>query len=145
MDVVVQMIVQVKDMGGKPVNPTVKGIYKATVLSWDQHHMTGKGKQPVQANKISTVKPKGKEPTFQLQQQPSHQPSQAGDANGPRKRKQICHGKKKAKLQDHAHFTSFVYFPFPLPAIETTTPTTIDLCLAAHQPPSLYQGHQGPL
>ena len=31
--------------------------------------MTGKGKQPVQANQISTVKPKGKEPTFQSQQQ----------------------------------------------------------------------------
>ena len=69
MDVVVQMIVQAKDMAGKPVNPTIEGIYKAMVLSWDQHHMTGKGKQPAQANKISTVKPKGKEPTFQLQQQ----------------------------------------------------------------------------
>ena len=47
-------------------------------------------------------------------------------------------------LQDHVHFASFVYVPFPLPAIETTTPTAVDLHLAVHQPPSLYQGHQGP-
>ena len=46
MNAIVQMIVQAKDTTGKLVNPTVKGIYKATVLSWDQCHMTGKGKQP---------------------------------------------------------------------------------------------------
>ena len=51
-------------MAGKPVNPTIKGIYKAVVLSWDQCHMTGKGKQPAQGNKISTVKSKGKKHTF---------------------------------------------------------------------------------
>ena len=65
MDVIMQMIAQAKDMADKPVNPTVKGIYKAAVLSWDQCHMTDKVKQPAQANKISTVKPKEKEPTFQ--------------------------------------------------------------------------------
>ena len=98
MDVVVQMIAQAKDTAGKPVNSTVKGIYKAVVLSWDQHHMIGKGKQPAQANKISVVKPKEKKPTFQLQQQqPLHQPSPAGNANAPGKRKQTCCGKKKAK------------------------------------------------
>ena len=64
MDVVAQIIVQAKDMAGNPADPTVEGIYKAVVLSWDQCHKTGKGKQPVQANKISAVKPKGKEPTF---------------------------------------------------------------------------------
>ena len=53
-------------MAGKPVDPTVEGIYKAVVLSWDQCHMIGKGKQPAQANKISTVKSKEKEPIFQL-------------------------------------------------------------------------------
>ena len=131
-------------MAGKPVDPTVKGIYKATVLSWDQHHMTGKGKQPAQKNKISTVKPKGKEPTFQSQQQqPPYQPSQAGDANAAGKRKQTRHGKKKAKSQDHAHFASSAYIPFPLPAIKTTISAAIDLHLAAHQPLLLYQGHQG--
>ena len=84
-------VTQAKDMAGKLVNPTVKGIYKAEVLSWDQHHITGKGKQPAQANKISTVKLKEKEPTFQSQQQqPPHQPLQAGDANAPGKRKQTC-------------------------------------------------------
>ena len=60
------MIAQAKDMAGKPVDPTVEGIYKAVVLSWDQCHMIGKGKQPVPANKISTMKSKGKESTFQL-------------------------------------------------------------------------------
>ena len=65
MNVVVQMIAQAKNMAGKPVNLTVERIYKAAVLSWDQCHMTDKGKQPAQANKISTVKPKGKKPTFQ--------------------------------------------------------------------------------
>ena len=57
------MIAQAKDMASKLVNPTVEGIYKAAVLFWDQHHIIGKDKQPMQANKISTVKPKGKEPT----------------------------------------------------------------------------------
>ena len=144
MDVVAQMIAQAKDMAGKLVNPTVKGIYKAVVLSWDQHHMTGKGKQPVQANKISTVKLKGKEPTFQSQQQQSsHQPSLAGDANALGKRKQIHRCKNKAKSQDHVHFTSSTYVPFPLPANKTTTPITVNLCFAVHQPPSHYQRHQG--
>ena len=69
MDVIVQIIAQAKDMASKLVNPTVEGIYKAAVLFWNQHHITGKGKQQVQANKISAVKPKGKEPTFQSQQQ----------------------------------------------------------------------------
>ena len=64
MDVVMQMIVQAKDMAGKLFDPTVEGIYKAAVLSWDQCHMTGKGKQPAQGNKISTVKSKGKKHTF---------------------------------------------------------------------------------
>ena len=73
MDVVAQIIAQTKDMAGKPVDPTVEGIYKVVVLSRDQYHMTGKGKQPVQANKISAVKPEEKEPTFQSQQQqPPH-------------------------------------------------------------------------
>ena len=68
MDVIAQMIVQAKDTAGKLVDPTVEGIYKAAILSWGQCHMTGKGKQPVQANKISTIKPKGKESIFQSQQ-----------------------------------------------------------------------------
>ena len=145
MNVIMQMIIQAKNMAGKPVNPIIKGIYKAAVLSWNQCHMTGKGKQPVQANKISTMKPKRKKPTFQSQQQQSpHQPLQASDANAPGKRKQTRQGKKKAKSQDHAHFTSSTYVLFPLPAIKTTTPATVDPCLAAHQPLLLYQGHQGP-
>ena len=64
MDVVAQMIVQAKDMASKLVDPTITGIYKAAVLSWDQHHMTGKGKQPAQANKNSAVKPKRKDLPF---------------------------------------------------------------------------------
>ena len=80
------MIVSTKDTAGKPVDPTIEGNYKAMVPSWDQCHMINKGKQPAQANKISTVKPKGKEPTFQSQQQqPPHQHSLAGDANAPGK------------------------------------------------------------
>ena len=91
MDVVEQMIVQAKDMAGKLVNPTIEGIYKAVVLFWDQCHMIDRGRQPAQANKISTVKSKEKEPTFQSQQQqPPHQLSQAGDANALGKRKQTC-------------------------------------------------------
>ena len=86
MDVIAQMIAQAKNTAGKLVNPTVEEIYKAAILSWNQHHRTGKGKQPVQANKISAVKPKGKELTFQSQQQQlPHQPSQASDANAPGK------------------------------------------------------------
>ena len=104
MDVVVQMIAQAKDMAGKPVNPTVEGIYKAAVLSQNQHHMIDKGKQAAQAKKISTVKPKGKEPTFQLQQQqPPHQPLQAGDANAPGKRKQTHHSKKMKQPMSLTH------------------------------------------
>ena len=121
-------------MAGKPVDSTIKGIYKVVVIYLDQHHMTGKGKQPAQANKISTIKPKGKEPTFQLQQQQfPYQPSLACDANAPGKRKQACCGKKKAKLQNHAHFAPLAYVPLPLPATKTITPAAIDSCLAAYQ------------
>ena len=66
MDIIVQMIAQPKDTAGKLVDSTIEEIYKAAVLSWDQCHMTDKGKQPAQTNKISTMKPKEKEPTFQL-------------------------------------------------------------------------------
>ena len=50
MDVVAQIIAQAKDSTGKAKKPTVAEIHSAVVLSWDQCHMSGKGKAPVQAN-----------------------------------------------------------------------------------------------
>ena len=70
MDVIAQMIAQAKDSTGKAKELMVAEIHLAVVLSWDQCHMSGKGKAPAQDNKISTVKlHKGKEPSFQQQQQ----------------------------------------------------------------------------
>ena len=59
MDVIAQMFTQAKDTSGKPKDPSIAEIPKAAVLSWDQCHLTGKGKQLAQANKISTIKHKG--------------------------------------------------------------------------------------
>ena len=105
MDVIAQMFMQAKDTSGKPKDPSIAEISKAAVLSWDQHHLTGKGKQLVQANKISAIKHKGQQnPSFQQQQQQpqGQQPQQSTDAGGEKKKS--CHGKKgKGKLQDHAH------------------------------------------
>ena len=66
MDVVAQMFTQAKDTSGKPKDPSIAEISKAAVLSWDQHHLTGKGKQSAQENKISAIKHKGQQnPSFQ--------------------------------------------------------------------------------
>ena len=59
MDVIAQMFMQVKDTSGKPKDPSITKISKAAVLSWDQCHLTRKGKQSAQANKISAIKHKG--------------------------------------------------------------------------------------
>ena len=104
MDVIAQMFMQAKDTRGKPKDPFIAEISKAAVLSWDQRHLTGKGKQLVQANKISAIKHKGQQnPSFQQQQQPQgQQPQQSTDAGGEKKKS--CHSKKgKGKLQDYAH------------------------------------------
>ena len=113
MDIITQMFTQVKDSSGKPKDPSIPEIFKATVLSWDQHHLTSKRKQQVQANKISAIKHKGQQnPLFQQQQkQPQgQQPQQSADAGAEKKKS--CHGKKdKSKSQDHAHITSAAFFP----------------------------------
>ena len=56
MDVVAQMFTQAKNSSGKVKDPFIGEISRATVLSWDQHHLTRKGKQSAQANKISAIK-----------------------------------------------------------------------------------------
>ena len=53
MDIITQMFTQAKDTSGKLKDPCVTEISKAAVLSWDQHHLTRKGKQLAQANKIT--------------------------------------------------------------------------------------------
>ena len=66
MDIVAQMFTQAKDTSSKPKDPSITEISKAAVLLWNQHHLTGKGKQSVQANKISAIKHKGQQnPSFQ--------------------------------------------------------------------------------
>ena len=142
MDIIAQMFTQVKDTSGKPKDPSVAEISKAALLSWDQRHLTKKGKQLGQANKISAIKHKGQQnPSFQQQQkQPQgQQPQQSTDAGAETKKS--CHGKKgKGKLQDHAHITSAAFFPTMI----TNMPTAINPCLYAHQLPQLYQGQGGP-
>ena len=44
MDIIAQMFMQAKDTSGKPKDPSIAEISKAAVLSWDQHHLTRKGK-----------------------------------------------------------------------------------------------------
>ena len=53
------MFTQAKDNSGKSKDLSIAEIFKAAVVSWDQCHLTGKGKQSAQANKISTIKYKG--------------------------------------------------------------------------------------
>ena len=66
MDIIAQMFTQAKDTSSKLKDPSVTEISKAAVLSWDQRHLTGKGKQAAQANKISAIKHKGQQnPSFQ--------------------------------------------------------------------------------
>ena len=66
MDNVAQMFTQAKDSSGKAKDPSVTEISKAAVLSWDQCHLTRKGKQSAQANKISAIKHKDQQnPSFQ--------------------------------------------------------------------------------
>ena len=136
------MFTQVKDTSSKPKDPSVAEISKAAVLPWDQCYPTRKGKQSVQANKISAIKHKGQQnPLFQQQQkQPQgQQPQQSTDA-GAEKKKSRCGKKGKGKSQDHAHITSAAFFP----TIIADMPTAIDPCLYAHQLPQLYQGQGGP-
>ena len=64
MDVVAQMFMQAKDTSSKPKNPSIAEISKAAVLSWDQRHLTRKGKQSAQANKISAIKAQGAAESF---------------------------------------------------------------------------------
>ena len=55
-DVVAQIFTQAKDSSGKAKDPSITEISKATVLSWNQCHLTRKGKQLAQANKTSAIK-----------------------------------------------------------------------------------------
>ena len=95
MDIIAQMFMQAKDTSSKPKDPSVTEISKAAVLLWDQHHLTRKGKQLVQANKISAIKHKGQQnPSFQQQQkQLQGQQLQQGTDAGLEKKKSCC-GKK---------------------------------------------------
>ena len=130
MDVIAQMFMQAKDTSGKPKDPSIAEISKAAVLSWDQHHLTRKGKQSVQANKISAIKHKGQQnPSFQQQQKQlqGQQPQQSADA-GAKKKKSHCGKKGKGKSQDHAHITSAAFFPTMI----TDMPTAVDPRLYAH-------------
>ena len=69
MDVIAQMFTQAKDSSGKAKDLSITEISKAAVLSWDQYHLTGKGRQSVRANKINAIKHKGQQnPSFQQQQ-----------------------------------------------------------------------------
>ena len=142
MDIVAQMFTQAKDTSSKPKDPSIAEISKAAVLPWDQHHLTRKGKQSVQANKISAIKHKGQQnPSFQQQQQQlqGQQPQQSADAGAEKKKSR--HGKKgKGKSQDHAHIASAAFFPM----IITDMPAAADPCLYAHQLLQLYQGQGGP-
>ena len=56
MDVVAQIFTQAKDSSGKAKDPSITEISKAAVLSWNQRHLTRKGKQSAQANKTSVIK-----------------------------------------------------------------------------------------
>ena len=142
MDVVAQMFTQAKDTSSKPKDPSVAEISKAAALSWDQRHLTRKGKQLAQANKINAIKHKGQQnPSFQQQQkQPQgQQPQQSADA-GTEKKKSHCGKKGKGKLQDHAHIASAAFFPTMI----TNMPAATDPHLYAHQSLQLYQGQGGP-
>ena len=108
MDIVVQMIAQVKDSMGKAKEPMVAEIHSAAVLSWDQRHMSGKGKAPAQANKISVVKlHKAKEPSFQQQQQ-NPPTSQQGSSSISGKKKKTCHSNPKKQEKQTTHLASYV-------------------------------------
>ena len=142
MDVIAQMFMQAKDTSSKSKDPSITEISKAAVLSWDQCHLTRKGKQLAQANKVSAIKHKGQQnPLFQQQQkQPQgQQPQQSTDA-GAEKKKSCCGKKGKGKSQDHAHIASAAFFPM----IITDMPAAADPCLYAHQLLQLYQGQGGP-
>ena len=144
MDVIAQMIAQVKDSMGKAKEPMVAEIHSAVVLSWDQHHMSGKGMAPAQANKISVVKPhKGKEPSFQQQQQ-NPPTSQQGSSSASGKKKKTRHSNPKKQEKQTAHLASYAeaYYSFVPDAI--LTPAVADPRLLAHRPASLYQGQEGP-
>ena len=142
MDIIAQMFTQVKDTSDKPKDPSIAEISKAAVLLWDQRHLTRKGKQSAQANKISAIKHKGQQnPSFQQQQKQlqGQQPQQSTDVGAEKKKSR--HGKKgKGKSQDHAHITSAAF----LPTIIANMPTATDPRLYAHQSPQLYQGQGGP-
>ena len=142
MDIVAQIFTQAKDTSGKPKDPSITEISKAAVLSWDQCHLTRKGKQLAQANKISAIKHKGQQnSSFQQQQKQSQgqQPQQSTDV-GMEKKKSHCGKKGKGKLQDHAHITSAMFFPTMI----TDMPVTANTYLYAHQSPQLYQRQGGP-
>ena len=144
MNVVAQMIAQIKDSTGKAKGPTVAEIHLAAVLSWDQRHMLGQGKALAQANKISMVKPhKEKEPSFQ-QQQPNPPASQQGSSSISGKKKKTHHSNPKKQEKQTAHLALYAeaYSSFVPDSI--LTPAVADLCLLANRPASLYQGQEGP-
>ena len=132
MDIIAQMFTQAKDTSGKLKDPSVTEISKAAVLSWDQHHLTRKGKQLAQANKISAIKHKGEQNSSFQQQQlllQGQQPQQSADT-GTEKKKSCCGKKGKGKSEDHAHIASAAFFPMMI----ADTPAA-DPRLYAHQLP----------
>ena len=136
MDIVAQMIVQAKDTSGKAKTPTVEEIHEAVVLSWDQCHMKETPKA-AQANKISAVKHKGDDPTFEQQQAPQ------GNSSKKKWKHSKCAGKKQKEKESkgssshaHTHIALVTYTSSPEPPV--------DPCALTHRPISMYQGEQGP-
>ena len=75
MSIVVQLLVQIKDTLGIVITPTLDQIITAATFNWEQcAHMgaasSSKGKSGKSTNKISVVKCKGADLSFQKQQNP---------------------------------------------------------------------------
>ena len=140
MDVVAQMIAQVKDSTGKAKEPMVNEIHQAAILSWDQYHMSGKGKALVQANKISAVKPyKEKEPSFQ---NPPALQQGSSSTSGKKKKTHRSNGKKQEKQT--AYLASYAQVNSAFVTEVLLSAAIPDPRLLAHRPASLYQGQGGP-
>ena len=99
--IVVQLLVQIKDTLENVITTTLDQIITATTLNWEQcAHMgatsSSKGKSGKSTNKISAVKCKETEPSFQKQQNPTVPSGQQQDsAKGENK----SHGKQDGKKQ----------------------------------------------
>ena len=137
ISVVMQMIVQKRDLAGKTVVPKVNEIKAAAILSWDQRSMMEPVPSWQPAQKISAVKCKGDDPNFEEQQAPKGDSSKKKWKHGKRNGKQQKEKQAQAASeQPHAHIALVTYTSGPEPPIDPRT--------LAHHPASAYQGQQGP-